>query len=395
MENNARDPKIAVWTGLVKTKILLIALNLLAGAAFAAVPMPTPAPPELDVKAYVLVDFDTGKVLAEKEAGMRAEPASLTKIMTVYTVADALRSGHIKLQDTPTVSEYAWKQEGSRMFIDVNKPVSVDELLHGDIIQSGNDASVALAEHVSGTEEAFATLMNTHAQTLGMSDTHFVNSTGLPHPEHYTSAHDLSVLSRALIREFPDVYKIFSMREYSYNGIRQHNRNGLLNKDPSADGIKTGHTDSAGYCLVGSAKREGMRLISVVMGAESDGARTRASQALLNYGFRFFETRRLYEDTATVTDARLWLGAKDTVKLGPAPGSATIVFPRGQYDKLKASVELPARLEAPVTQGQAMGEVKVELDGKTVATIPLVAQESVEKGSLIGQWIDRAKLMMQ
>lgn len=380
----------------MKTKILLITLNFLAAAAVsAATPMPIPAPPELGVKAYVLVDFDTGQVLAEKDAGMRAEPASLTKIMTVYAVADALRSGHIKLQDTPTVSEHAWKQEGSRMFIDVNKPVSVDELLHGDIIQSGNDASVALAEHVSGTEDAFATIMNTHARELGMADTHFMNSTGLPDPEHYTTAHDLSLLSRALIREFPDVYKIFSMREYTYNGIRQHNRNGLLNKDPSADGIKTGHTDSAGYCLVGSAKREGMRLISVVMGADSDGARTRASQALLNYGFRFFETRRLYEDTATVTEPRLWLGARDTVKLGVAPGTATITFPRGQYDQLKATVELPARLEAPVTQGQTMGQVKVELDGKSVATIPLIALEAVEEGSLISQWVDRAKLLMQ
>ena len=379
----------------MKTKRLLIALSMFASVAHAATPMPTPAPPELGVKAYMLVDFDTGKVLAEKNAAMRAEPASLTKIMTVYAVADALRGGHIKLEDTPTVSEFAWKQEGSRMFINVNTPVSVDELLHGDIIQSGNDASVALAEHVSGTEEAFATVMNTHAQTLGMADTHFVNSTGLPDPEHYTTALDLSLLGRALIRDFPEIYKIFAMREYSYNGIRQHNRNGLLNKDPSADGIKTGHTDSAGYCLVGSAKREGMRLISVVMGADSDGARTRASQALLNYGFRFFETRRLYEDSATVTDARVWLGAKETVKLGPVPGSAAITFPRGQYEQLKASVELPARLEAPIKAGQAMGKVNVELDGKTVTTIPLIALEAVEEGSLVSQWIDRAKLMMQ
>lgn len=379
----------------MKTKRLLIALSMFASLAQAAPPMPTPAPPELGVKAYVLVDFDTGKVLAEKDASMRAEPASLTKIMTVYAVGDALRGGHIKLEDTPTVSEFAWKQEGSRMFINVNTPVSVDELLHGDIIQSGNDASVALAEHISGTEEAFATLMNTHAKTLGMTDTHFVNSTGLPDPEHYTTARDLSVLGRALIRDFPEIYKIFSMREYSYNGIRQHNRNGLLNKDPSADGIKTGHTDSAGYCLVGSAKREGMRLISVVMGADSNGDRTRASQALLNYGFRFFETRRLYEDNATVTDARVWLGAKETIKLGPAPGGTAITFPRGQYEQLKASVELPARLEAPIKQGQAMGKVNVELDGKTLATIQLVALEAVEEGSLISQWIDRAKLMMQ
>ena len=390
-------PDRSGWTRTVKFKSVLwaCAFSLASGVACAADAPAIPAPPELGLKAFILVDFDTGQVLAEKDSAMRAEPASLTKIMTVYTVADAIHNGHIKMEDTTIVSEHAWKQEGSRMFLDLNKPVSIDLLLHGDIIQSGNDASVALAEHVSGTEETFAIAMNQHAERLGMKDTHFVNSTGLPDPEHYTTAHDLSVLGRALIRDFPDIYKIFSQPEYTYNGIHQQNRNGLLGKDPSVDGIKTGHTESAGYCLVGSAKRDGMRLISVVMGAASNGARTKASQALLNYGYRYYETRRLYEANATVATAQVWRGTQNSVKIGPAEGAGAITFPRGQFAKIKATVDLPTKLEAPVKLGQQIAEARLELDGKLVATIPLIAQEAIEEGSFIGQLIDRARLMMQ
>jgi D-alanyl-D-alanine carboxypeptidase (penicillin-binding protein 5/6) len=325
---------------------------------------------------------------------MQVEPASLTKIMTVYTVADALRRNLIKLEDQTIVSEYAWKQEGSRMFIDVNKPVSVDELLHGDIIQSGNDASVALAEHVSGTEETFATVMNQHAEALGMKASKFQNSTGLPNPEHYTTARDMATLARAVIAEFPDIYALFSQPEYTYNGITQRNRNGLLGKDPSVDGMKTGYTESAGYCLVASAKRDGMRLISVVMGAASDRDRTRASQALLNYGFRFYETRKLYGAGAKVTETKVWQGEVDKVELGVAK-DVFVTFPRGRYDELEAKAELANTLVAPIKAGQQLGEVRVKLGGTPVATVPLTALAAVPEGSFVSRLIDQLMMMLE
>lgn len=370
--------------------LLAIVVQNAAGAELARIP----APPELGVRAYLLIDADSGEVLAENNADMRNEPASLTKIMTVYTVADALRSGHIKLEDATIVSEYAWHQEGSRMFLDVNKPVTVDQLLHGDIIQSGNDASVALAEHVSGTEENFAKVMNEHAQAMGLKATHFANSTGLPNPETYTTARDLSTLARALIRDFPAIYALFSLSEFTYNGIRQPNRNGLLGRDPSADGVKTGHTESAGFCLVGSAKRDGMRLISVVMGAQSNSARTRATQALLNYGYRFFETRRLYAADAAVVTARVWMGESAELPVG-VKQDTMVTFPRGQFDKLKITLELSKQIKAPVQAGAALGEARIELDGKPVASIPLVALQAVAEGSYAGQFIDWARLLVQ
>ena len=360
------------------------------GMDFAGVP----APPELDVRAYVLIDFDTGEVLAENNADMRNEPASLTKILMVYTVAAAIRGGHIKLDDATVVSEYAWKQEGSRMFLDVNKPVTVDQLLHGDIIQSGNDASVALAEHVSGTEETFAIAMNKHAQAMGLKASHFANSTGLPNPETYTTARDLSVLARALIKDFPEIYALFSIPEFTYNGIRQPNRNGLLGRDPSADGVKTGHTESAGFCLVGSAKRDGMRLISVVMGAQSNAARTRATQALINYGYHFFETRRLYAANAPVVTEHVWMGESAELAVGVMQDTL-ITVPRGQFDKLKVTLEVAKQIKAPVSAGAALGNARIELDGKLVATIPLVALQAVAEGSYAGQFIDWVRLLVQ
>lgn len=353
-----------------------------------------PAPPDLGVKAYLLIDFDTGETLAELEPDMRVDPASLTKIMTVYTVADALRKKLVKLDDQTVISEYAWKQEGSRMFIDVNKPVTVDELLHGDIIQSGNDASVALAEHVSGTEETFATVMNQHAESLGMTGSHFVNSTGLPHAEHYTTARDMATLTRVLIHDFPDIYALFKIPEYTYNGITQRNRNGLLGKDPTVDGVKTGHTESAGFCLVASAQRDSMRLISVVMGAESDGARTRASQALLNYGFRFYETRKLYAKGAKVATARVWQGETENVDLG-VQRDVHVTFPRGRYDELEAKAEIGKQITAPVAAGQQLGVVDVALGESKVATVPLTALNEVPEGSIVSQLIDRVMMMLE
>ena len=375
--------------------ILMLPSCMLLACAAQAVQFPNiPAPPDLGVKAYVLIDFDTGESLAELEPDMRVEPASLTKIMTVYTVADALRKKLIKLDDQTIVSEHAWKQEGSRMFIDVNKPVTVDELLHGDIIQSGNDASVALAEHVSGTEGTFATVMNQHAESLGMKGTHFVNSTGLPDPEHYTTARDMATLARTLIHDFPDIYALFKIPEYRYNGITQRNRNGLLGKDPTVDGMKTGHTDSAGYCLVASAQRDGMRLVSVVMGASSDGARTQASQALLNYGFRFFETRKLYGKGAKVASARIWQGEVDQVDLG-VQRDVYVTFPRGHYDELEAKADIGKQLTAPIAEGQQLGMVHVALGDASVASIPLTALNEVPEGSLVSRLVDRVMIMFE
>lgn len=353
-----------------------------------------PAPPDLGVKAYLLIDFDTGAELAALDPDLQVEPASLTKIMTVYSVADALRRKLIKMDDQTIVSEYAWKQEGSRMFIEVNKPVSVEELLHGDIIQSGNDASVALAEHVSGTEETFATVMNQHAEALGMKGSKFRNSTGLPDPEHYTTARDMAILARAVIREFPDIYALFSQPEYTYNGITQRNRNGLLGKDPSVDGMKTGYTASAGYCLVASAKRDGMRLISVVMGAASDRDRTRASQALLNYGFRFYETRKLYGAGVKVADTKVWQGETDKLELGVSE-DVFVTFPRGRYDQLDARAEINSPIVAPITAGQPLGRVDVKLEDTAVASVPLTALTAVPEGSFVSRLVDQLLMMLE
>lgn len=353
-----------------------------------------PAAPSLPSRAYILIDFHSGAVLAESNADTRAEPASLTKIMTSYTVADALRKGLIKQTDQTIVSETAWKQEGSRMFIDVDKPVTVNELLHGDIVQSGNDASVALAEHVSGSEEVFASVMNQHAARLGMTGSKFANSTGLPNPETYSTARDLATLSRALIGEFPEIYRLFSIPDYTYNGIKQHNRNGLLGKDPSVDGIKTGYTELAGYCLVASAERDGMRLISVVMGTESDAARTKASQALLNYGFRFFETRRLYAARKEVTAATVWKGETDRIELGAAR-DVYVAFPRGKYAALSAVAEVDEKLEAPIAADQPLGRVKVSLEDQELLSAPLVALRPVAAGSFVSRAIDGIRLLFE
>jgi D-alanyl-D-alanine carboxypeptidase (penicillin-binding protein 5/6) len=354
-----------------------------------------PAAPELPVKSYLLMDFATGEVIAELNADTQVEPASLTKIMTVYTVADGLAKSLIKLDDQPVVSEYAWKQEGSRMFIEVGKQVSVEELLHGDIIQSGNDASVALAEHLSGTEEVFASVMNEHAARLGMKSSSFANSTGLPNPGTYTTARDMARLARALVAEFPDTYRIFSEPEYTYNGITQRNRNGLLGRDPSVDGMKTGYTEAAGYCLVASAMRDGMRLVSVVMGAESDGARTQASQALLNYGFRFFESRQLYAAKAPITTGKVWQGELDEVQVGLAE-DLQMLLPRADLgDALKAVAELRKPLIAPLTEGQEVGELMVSYKDKPLRTLPLVTLAAIPEGSWVKRAIDSVKLMME
>ena len=376
-----------------KAVITLFSLFLLTFGTASAQVAP-PAPPSLAASGYLLIDMDSDMVLAAKDPDQRLEPASLTKIMTAYAVFKELRDGSIKGSDSVLVSEKAWKTPGSRMFIEVNKRVSVDDLLKGMVIQSGNDASVALAEHVAGSEEAFANLMNDHARRLGMNNTHFVNSTGLPDPDHYTTPHDIALVTEATIREFPELYELYAVKEFTFNDIRQHNRNNLLWHDESVDGVKTGHTEAAGYCLVASAKRDNMRLISVVMGTASEKARINESKALLNYGFRFYETHRLYGAADRLTRTRVWMGDREEVSLGLAK-DLHVTIPRRQYDKLNARTELDPRIEAPISRGQKVGEVVVELDGETIMRRPLVALEDIAEGGLWRQAVDTVLMMLE
>lgn len=355
---------------------VLVAL-LLADAASAQVPVP--GAPTLNATSYLLQDFQSGTLLAEANPRDRVEPASITKLMTSYVVFHELRKGAISLEEEAFVSEKAWKTPGSRMFIEVDTQVSVADLLRGMIIQSGNDASVALAEHVAGSEDTFAEVMNQYARRLGMEDTHYVNATGLPDEAHYTSARDVAILAAALIRDFPDFYQWYSEKEFTYNGISQHNRNQLLWRDPAVDGLKTGHTEAAGYCLVSSARRGTMRLISVVMGADSEKQRADDSQKLLNYGFRFFETHKLYGAGDELDTARVWKGTVDQVRLGIA-GDLFVTIPRGRYAALDASIDLPSVLTAPLAAGEPIGTLNVRLGDAIVASRPVVTLEVAPRG---------------
>ncbi|MCU0836090.1 MAG: D-alanyl-D-alanine carboxypeptidase [Chromatiaceae bacterium] len=374
----------------MKSIIVALALALLAalaGSAAAQDPasgaeqIPIPDPPQLDVKGYLLVDHNSGMVLAASNADERLEPASLTKIMTAYVVFRELAKGSLSLDDQVLISEKAWRTEGSRMFVDLGKQVAVRDLLRGVIIQSGNDASVALAEHIAGSEATFAELMNTHAKRLGMTNSHFMNSDGLPHPEQYSTARDMALVTAATIREFPDYYAWYSEKEFFWNNIKQPNRNLLLNRDPSVDGVKTGHTKAAGYCLVSSAKREGTRLTSVVMGATGPEARAQASLALLNYGFRFYESHQLYAGGQPVETLRVYKGDSKELPVGPAE-DLWVSTPRRQYDKLSAHLEKRPDLQAPIAQGEAVGEIVVSLEGKEVRRVPLVALKEVAEGGI-------------
>jgi len=359
-----------------------------------AAPALLPAAPELGARSYLLIDFDSGAVLAEKAADEQVEPASITKMMTAYLIYRELENGRISIDDKVTISEKAWRMEGSRMFVEVGKQVSVEDLLKGMIIQSGNDATVALAEHVAGTESAFVDMMNAQAQALGMTGTNYENVTGWPSENHYSTARDIATLAQAMIRDFPEHYRRYSEKEYTYNNIKQYNRNRLLWRDKTVDGIKTGHTESAGYCLVSSGKRSGMRLISVILGTESDKARTQQSQALLNYGFRFFETHKLYAAGQKLTDARAWYGEPETVGLGPI-SDIYITIPRGQYDKLKAEMAVDANIEAPVEQNAELGEVIISLQGESIINVPLVALNAVPEGGYMTFMKDSVLKMME
>jgi len=347
----------------------------------AAAPMPTPAPPIIGAKSYLVVDSRTGAELASLNPDSPLAPASLTKIMTTYVVFNALQQGQLSLDDEVTVSEKAWRTEGSRMFIEVGTRVSVKDLLIGMIVQSGNDASVALAEHVAGTEAVFAEMMNQHAAKLGMRSSQFKNATGLPAEGHTTTARDLATLARALIENFPEYYGWHAEKEFTYNNIRQDNRNSLLWRDDSVDGLKTGHTEDAGYCLVASAKRDDMRVVSVVLGTSSDKARTDGSQALINYSFRFFETRLLFKAGETVTTARIWKSANENTDLGVLE-DVYVTVPRGAYEQLEPTMNIPAVLLAPVSAGQPLAELTVKLGDETLVTAPLVALAENPAGSL-------------
>lgn len=370
-----------------------IVLAVLLSGAVSAQEVPIPAPPKLNASSYILLDFQSGKVLAASNPDERVQPASLTKLMTSYVVFKALKNGQIHLDDEVYVSEKAWRTQGSRMFIEVGKHVSVDKLLRGMIVESGNDASVALAEHVAGSEGSFVDLMNQYAQVLGMKNTQYNNATGLPKKGHYSSARDTAILARAIIEEFPKYYDYYSEREFQYNDIKQHNRNALLWRDKSVDGLKTGHTDAAGYCLASSAKRDDMRLISVVMGTPSADARVNDSQSLLNYGFRFFETHRLYASGKAVTKARVWKGEPEQVPLG-LDDDLYVTIPRGHYSALKANMDLPGQLVAPLGKDVKVGEVHVSFNGKAVSTQPLVSLRAVPEAGLWTRLKDQVMLWL-
>ena len=343
-------------------------------------PHVVPSAPQISGSSHLLIDFNSGKVLAEKKPNERIEPASLTKIMTGYVVINELKNGNMSMEEMVTISEKAWKTPGSKMFIEVGKQVSVRDLIKGMVIQSGNDASVALAEHIAGSESVFAQLMNKYSETLGMTNTNFVNSTGLPHPDHYTSAHDLAILTKALISKFPEEYTWYSEKKFTFNGITQYNRNKLLWQDPTVDGLKTGHTDSAGYCLVSSAKREDMRLISVVLGTTSSEKRIQETQKLLNYGFRFFETYTIYNANQRINDVKVWEGNKDILGIGLAEELA-VTIPRGLYKNLKIESSIQKNLVAPIEVGKVLGTLHVSLGDEVIAEVDLVALSEVEAGS--------------
>lgn len=374
---------------LTITSVVVFAANVVMGA-----PTIMPASPSLAAKSYLLIDFDSNHILVEKNIDEQVEPASLTKIMTAYIVFDELKKGNIKLDDLVTVSNKAWRTGGSKTFIEVGKQVSVESLLKGMIVQSGNDATIALAEHIAGNEEVFAAVMTQRAKSLGMTHTNFVNTTGLPDPIHVTTARDLAILARAMIRDFPDYYKWYAEKEFTFNGITQHNRNTLLWRDDTIDGMKTGHTDSAGYCLVASARRDGMRLISVLLGAKSENARAQESQTLLNFGFRFYETHKLYAANEALTTARIWKGATDQLAMGLIE-PLYVTIPRGQYESLNASVNIPPTITAPANAGQEMGTVQISLDGKFITEKPLIALQSVDEGGVVSRLVDELMLMIK
>ncbi|MGI9325427.1 MAG: D-alanyl-D-alanine carboxypeptidase family protein [Pseudomonadales bacterium] len=379
-----------------KTHRLLIAqhlplwvllLWLLAAPSHGAQAPIIPPPPSITASSHLLMDYDTGELLVEHNADEALPPASLTKIMTVFVTSEEMRAGRISADDIVTVSTNAWRTPGSRMFIEERSKVRVDDLVKGVVIQSGNDASVALAEHIAGSEGAFADMMNQQAIALGMTLTQFQNATGLPAENHYTTARDLSLLTRAMIEQHPEVYDYYAVRSFTHNDIEQPNRNRLLWRDRTVDGVKTGHTEEAGYCLVASAEREGMRLISVVMGTGSDEARMRESQKLLSFGFRYFETQSMYEAGVPLKTADLWYAEADTLDLGVSE-QVIVTIPRGSYNDIEAELKVRKIIEAPVAQGDELGELVLRLHGEVVHRAPLMALEDIPEAGIFTRGID-------
>jgi D-alanyl-D-alanine carboxypeptidase (penicillin-binding protein 5/6) len=347
--------------------------------------------PEIDAKSYYLVDASSGAVLAESHATEQLDPASLTKLMTAYLTFDALVRGDVSLDDTVPVSEKAWRAPGSRMFIEVDTQVVLGDLLQGLIVQSGNDAAIALAEYIGGSEEAFVSQMNGQAAELGMTGTTYHNANGLPAKGHVSTARDTAVLARALIDNFPQYYSYYSEREFTYNDITQHNRNALLWRDDSVDGLKTGYTRAAGYCLAGSAERDGMRLVSVVFGASTADARTESSMALLDYGFDVFETHKLYSRGEAIAKARVFKGNQDMLEVGPAE-DVFITVPRGEYSSLAASASLTTGLVAPLSENETVGELEIRFGDERISVLPLVALEAVKEGWFLTRIADSLAL---
>ena len=365
---------------------------LVTTTSYAAI-TPNPTAPTVAAKSYILQDFASGRVLAELNSEQRLPPASITKLMTAYVVSHELAAGNITLTDEVLISEKAWRMVGSRSFIEVNTKVPVEVLLRGMIIQSGNDAAVALAEHIAGSEETFAQMMNQYAQQLGMVNTNYRNSTGLPDEDHYTTAKDIAILSAATIRDFPVHYKWYAEKEFTYNNITQHNRNKLLWRDTSVDGLKTGHTQEAGYCLAASAKRSDMRLISVVLGTRSENARAQETQKLFNYGFRFFETHDLYDAQDKIADVKVWKGADRLVNLG-LEQSLAVTVPRGRYKELVATTNIQQPVIAPIALGTQLGEVEIRLGDELIAKQSLVALQAVNEGSWWRRLLDALLLLI-
>jgi len=378
----------------MKVRFFALFALVLAVTTNAAELRPLPSPPIIGATSYLVVDARTGAEIASLEPDKAVAPASLTKLMTAYVVFHALKENQIGLEDLVTVSEKAWRAEGSRMFIEVGKQVSVQDLMLGMIVQSGNDASIALAEHVAGSESVFAEIMNQYAQALGMLSSHFMNVTGLPDDNHYSTARDLATLARAIVSEFPDYYAWYSVKEFTYNDIKQPNRNNLLWRDESVDGMKTGHTDAAGYCLVSSAERDGMRIVSAVLGTASAKARIDGSQALINYAFRFFETRLLYKAGEEITKTRVWKSANEYSSLGVLE-DLYITVQRGAYDSLESVLNIPAIIEAPVAAGQPLAELQVTLGGQTILKEPLRALDDNPGGSLWQSLRDSVGLLFE
>ena len=377
-------------------KISLLLITFLFSINVFAAPMIIPKAPSIAAKGYLLIDFDSGKVLSENNSEETLEPASLTKMMTSYIIGQELKSGNLKLTDKVTISNNAWSKnfpDSSKMFIEVGKEVTVEDLNRGIIIQSGNDACVAMAEHIAGSEAAFADLMNSWALQLGMNDTHFVNSHGLHADGHHTTAKDMAILAKAVITDVPNEYKIYSEKSFKYNGIVQYNRNGLLwDKSLNVDGMKTGHTSAAGYSLVSSATKDGMRLISVVMGTRSDESRKTESKKLLNWGFRFFETITPYKANDQLASERIWMGTQDNIRLG-VPADTPLTLPRNQSQNLKADFVIDNELRAPIQKGDKVGQVNYTLADEAIASYDLIALETVEEGGIFSRVIDYIKLL--